>query len=165
MAVNPTSKTLDIGKTLQITPTIEPSTTTEEVQWVSSNTSVATVSNSGLVTAKAEGTATITLKNSDGTKSATCTINAIKRYSSSEINYGFYGELVTNYHGPNDGGIKYRIFYAEDDSVYLIADDYIHYTQAPIIEYTTGETAIVGHKGTGYRMQCYPSVGSVASRR
>lgn len=166
IVLSPKSETLETGQTLQLTATIEPdSYVGDSLQWTSSNTSVATVSDSGLVTAKNVGTATITLKNSNGNVSDTCTINVIKKYNSSEIDYGFYGELVTNYHGPDDGGMKYRIFYAEDDSVYLIADDYIHYTQAPIIEYTTGETAIVGHKGTGYRMQCYPSVGSVASRR
>ena len=74
MTVSPTSSTLESGQTLQLNKTINPSTATEGVQWASSNTSVATVSNSGLVTAKNSGTATITLKNSSGTKTATCII-------------------------------------------------------------------------------------------
>ena len=126
MAVSPTSKTLNVGETVQLTGTKNPSTASEGTQWTSSNTSVATVSNSGLVTAKAAGTATITFKNSASTKSATCSITVEKRYSSSEINSSFYGSLVSNYHGPNDGGMKYRIFYADGTNVYLIADDYIH---------------------------------------
>ena len=59
---------------MQLTGTVNPSSTTDGVQWISSNKSVATVSDSGLVTAKASGTATITFKNSSGTKLATCTI-------------------------------------------------------------------------------------------
>ena len=74
MSVSPTSKTLNIGETVQLTGTKNPSTTSEGTQWTSSNTSVATVSNSGLVTAKSAGTATITFKNSSSTKSASCTI-------------------------------------------------------------------------------------------
>ena len=74
MTVSPTSSTLESGQTLQLNKTINPSTATEGVQWASSNTSVATVSNSGLITAKNSGTATITLKNSSGTKTATCII-------------------------------------------------------------------------------------------
>ena len=74
MAVSPTSKTLNVGETVQLTGTKNPSTTSEGTQWTSSNTSVATVSNSGLVTAKSAGTATITFKNSASTKSATCSI-------------------------------------------------------------------------------------------
>ena len=77
MSVSPTSKTLNIGETVQLTGTKNPSTTSEGTQWTSSNTSVATVSNSGLVTAKAAGTATITFKNSASTKSASCTIKVL----------------------------------------------------------------------------------------
>ena len=134
MTVSPTSSTLESAQTLQLNKTINPSTATEGVQWASSNTSVATVSNSGLVTAKNGGTATITLKNSSGTKSASCSITVIKKYKSSEINKIFYGELVTNYHGPNDGGIKYRIFYADGTNVYLISDDYVHKNYVPMMD-------------------------------
>ena len=134
MSVSPTGSTLESGQTLQLNKTINPSTATEGVQWASSNTSVATVSNSGLVTAKNSGTATITLKNSSGTKSASCSITVIKKYKSSEINKIFYGELVTNYHGPNDGGIKYRIFYADGTNVYLISDDYVHRNYVPMMD-------------------------------
>ena len=74
MSVSPTSKTLNIGETVQLTGTKNPTSASEGTQWTSSNTGVATVSGSGLVTAKAAGTATITFKNSSSTKSASCTI-------------------------------------------------------------------------------------------
>ena len=63
-----------VGNTVQLTGTVNPSNTTESTLWTSSNTDVATVSDTGLVTAKSAGTATITFKNSSGTMSANCTI-------------------------------------------------------------------------------------------
>ena len=78
MSVSPTSKTLNIGETVQLTGTKNPTSASEGTQWTSSNTGVATVSGSGLVTAKAAGTATITFKNSSSTKSASCKVTVLK---------------------------------------------------------------------------------------
>ena len=74
--LNYTSVPMKIGDTKQLTATISPSNATDKsVTWSSSNTSVAKVSNTGLVTAVSEGTATITCKANDGSgKSATCSI-------------------------------------------------------------------------------------------
>jgi len=76
VSVSPTSASLTVDQTQQLTATISPSNATNKnVTWTSDATSVATVSSTGLVTAKAEGTATITVKSSaDSTKKATCTI-------------------------------------------------------------------------------------------
>lgn len=74
LAVSPTSKKLIVGQTLQLSKTVTPSNTTEGTVWTSSNNSVATVSSSGLVTAKGVGTATITLKASESNVSATCIV-------------------------------------------------------------------------------------------
>ena len=70
--------------TLQLTATVLPTTTSNpSVSWSSSNTSVATVSSTGLVTAKSTGNAVITAKTSDGTNlSATCNIT-VKRLATS----------------------------------------------------------------------------------
>ncbi len=76
VTVSPSSATLNVGNTKQLTATIAPSNATNKaVTWSSSNTSVATVSSSGLVTAKAAGTATITATAQDGSgKKGTCTV-------------------------------------------------------------------------------------------
>ena len=74
LAVSPTSETVYVGNTIQLTGTVNPSNTTEITLWTSSNTDVATVSDTGLVTAKSAGTATITFKNSSGTKLDSCTV-------------------------------------------------------------------------------------------
>lgn len=75
VSLSSTSETLTIGGTKQLTQTVLPvNATNKNVTWTSSNTSVATVSSSGLVTAKAVGTTTITVKTADGNKTATCSI-------------------------------------------------------------------------------------------
>ncbi len=61
--------------TLQLTATVAPENATNKtVAWSSSKESVATVSDAGLVTAVAEGEATITATSEDGAKTATCKI-------------------------------------------------------------------------------------------
>ncbi len=94
VTVDPTTKTLEIGGTQQLTATISPSNATNKnVTWESDTTGVATVSSTGLVTAIAEGTATITVKSAaDNTKKATCTITV---NSSSSGSGG--GEETTTY--------------------------------------------------------------------
>ena len=70
---------LAIGGTRQLTATVHPSNATNTaVTWSSNNTNVATVDvNSGLVTARAAGTATITVTTADGGRTATCTITIV----------------------------------------------------------------------------------------
>jgi len=66
---------LVVGLTGTLKATINPSNATNQgVTWSSNNTSVATVSSSGVVTAKATGSATITVRTDDGGKTATCTV-------------------------------------------------------------------------------------------
>ena len=71
-----TSKaTIKQGKTLQLKATVSSDATNKKITWSSSNTGVATVSSTGLVTAKKVGTTTITAKAQDGSgKQATCVI-------------------------------------------------------------------------------------------
>ena len=71
--LNKTSLTLDVGKSYTLTKTVSPSDAVTSYTWRSSNTSVATVDKNGKVTAKALGTATITVKTSNG-KTATCKV-------------------------------------------------------------------------------------------
>ena len=74
VALNKTTLTLDTGKTLNLKATVYPSNAAnKKCTWRSSNTSVATVDSNGKVTAKKAGTATITVKTSNG-KTATCKV-------------------------------------------------------------------------------------------
>ena len=73
VSLNKTSLTLDVGKSYTLTKTVSPSNAVTSYNWSSSNTSVATVDKNGKVIAKASGTATITVKTSNG-KTATCKV-------------------------------------------------------------------------------------------
>ena len=73
VSLNKTSLTLDVGKSYTLTKTVSPSNAATSYTWSSSNTSVATVDSNGKVTAKASGTATITVKTSNG-KTAICKV-------------------------------------------------------------------------------------------
>lgn len=77
ITLNKTSASLYVGNTTQLNATVSPSSATNKnVGWTSDDTSVATVSSTGLVTAKSAGTATITCKAKDGSgKQATCNIS------------------------------------------------------------------------------------------
>lgn len=73
--------TLPYGKTLQLVATVLPSNATNKaVSWTSSG-SAATVSSAGLVTASALGSATITVKTSDGSFTDTCPFTVIPAVS------------------------------------------------------------------------------------
>ena len=77
VSLNKTSATLTSkGATVSLTATVSPSNATnKEITWSSSNTSVATVNSSGVVTAVGNGTATITAKTVSGAKVVTCSIS------------------------------------------------------------------------------------------
>ena len=77
VTLEPTSLSLKIGGTADLTATVSPDNATDKkVSWSSSKTSVATVKD-GKVTAVAAGTATITAK--AGGKSATCSVTVVEK--------------------------------------------------------------------------------------
>ena len=79
ISLDKTSLSMTEGDTETLTATVLPSDATDKsVTWSSNNTSVATVS-SGAVTAKAAGTATITAKTNDGSKTASCVVTVNKK--------------------------------------------------------------------------------------
>ncbi len=67
LSINPASFILDEGMTRQMSVTITPNNATSKVvNWSTSNAAVATVSSTGLVTAVAAGSVTITVRSADG---------------------------------------------------------------------------------------------------
>ena len=75
VSVDPTSWEMVVGDTKTLTATVLPSNASDKsVTWESDDESVATVSDAGVVTAVAAGTATITVTTTDGSKTATCEI-------------------------------------------------------------------------------------------
>lgn len=88
ITLNPTQATLtSVGSTTQLTATVAPdNATNKNVTWKSSDTGVATVDANGLVTAVANGTATITATTEEGGLTATATITV--NISSGKIENG-----------------------------------------------------------------------------
>jgi len=75
VSLNKTSDTIAIGGSTALTAKVMPlNTTNKNVTWSSSDTSVAAVSTSGVVTGAKVGTATITATTVDGSFTATCTV-------------------------------------------------------------------------------------------
>ena len=76
LTLTPKKVDLEVGKTYQLSAVKEPANAEGSLTWTSSKPAVAAVDNSGKVTAKGEGTATITV--TCGTKSAACTVTVSK---------------------------------------------------------------------------------------
>ena len=76
LTLTPKKVDLEVGKTYQLSAVKEPANAEGSLTWTSSKPAVAAVDQSGKVTAKGEGTATITV--TCGTKSAACTVTVSK---------------------------------------------------------------------------------------
>ena len=75
VSVSPATLSLVEGTSDQLRATVTPSdAANKSVSWTSSATAIATVDNTGKVTAVSAGTATITVKTADGGKTATCAV-------------------------------------------------------------------------------------------
>ncbi len=66
VAVSPATSSTTVGATVQLTSTVTPSGANQTVTWTTSNSGIATVNSSGLVTSVAAGTATITATTATG---------------------------------------------------------------------------------------------------
>ncbi len=82
VALNLHRTNLKVGGSVTLIPTIAPDNATNQtVAWATSDENVATVDEDGVVTAVAEGTATITVMTLDGRHTATCELTVTKSTS------------------------------------------------------------------------------------
>ena len=113
VSLNRSQITLFVGKSENLTAAVKPSNAANKgITWQSSNTNVATVDSSGRITARAEGTATITVKTNDNGKTAKCTVT-VKPYNS---NIKSTGQLVLG-----DANRKMNVLF---DANWLNTDSY-----------------------------------------
>lgn len=85
VTLSKTSATLGVSKTLTLKATLPSGTASNTLTYKSSNTSVATVSSTGKITAKKAGTATITVTTFNG-KKATCKVTVKNLPTSVKLN-------------------------------------------------------------------------------
>lgn len=113
VSVSPTTASIEVDSTVQLTETVLPANATDKsVTWSSSNTSIATVSSSGLVTGVSAGNATITVTTVDGSKTATCSITV------TQPTYTEY--TIANTMVP---GKSYLVANGNSGSVYLMSNE------------------------------------------
>lgn len=76
MSLDSTSASIAVNATKQLTATVQPdNATNQSINWSSDHADIAAVSNTGLVTGKKAGSATITATSADNSKAtATCAI-------------------------------------------------------------------------------------------
>jgi len=104
VSVVPASATVNANETRQLTATVSPyNVTNPAITWSSSNTSIATVTEGGLVTGIAAGSATISVTTLDASKTATCAFT---------VTPGLCPKLSGTIIGTADDGsnIKNRVF-------------------------------------------------------
>ena len=105
ITLDKTEATLDMGNTLTLVPTFTPAYMSADIEWQTSDNTIATVAN-GVVTPVAPGSATITAKVSESIK-ATCAVTV--QAASSHNWYGYGTDKDLDY--------TYRIEYTTDHHI------------------------------------------------
>ena len=153
VSLNKTSLTLDVGKSYTLTKTVSPSNAATSYTWRSSNTSVATVDKNGKVTAKKAGTATITVKTSNG-KTATCkvTVNLPAPKITGLANTTGGIKISWN---KVDGAYGYRLYYKP------VSGGWKRFKDTTATSFT--DSGVVPNKTETYTIRCIDKNGNTVS--
>ncbi len=153
VSLNKTSLTLDVGKSYTLTKTVSPSNAVTSYAWSSSNTSVATVDGNGKVTAKKAGTATITVKTSNG-KTATCkvTVNLPAPQITGLSNTSGGIKISWN---KVDGAYGYRLYYKP------VSGGWKRFKDTTATSFT--DSGVVPNKTETYTIRCIDKNGNTIS--
>lgn len=117
ITVTPETATVERGSTTTLTATLEPANATSEVTWSSSDDTIATVDESGVVTGVKAGTATITAKVNE-TIFDTCEVTVTNPAITGDVTVSgnaVFGETLTASLSGYDTGVTYT-WYREGDS-------------------------------------------------
>lgn len=151
--LNKTTATLFKGNKLTLSKTVTPANSNQICTWSSSNTKIATVSD-GVVTAKAAGTATITVKTSNG-KTATCKVTVKSNLPTPSVS-----SLTNTASGIKlswkkiDGAYGYRVYQKTSNGWKRIKD-------TTATSYT--DSAVSVNQTKTYTMRCIDKNGNTVS--
>ena len=145
VTLNKSSESLYVNGSVTLVATVTPSNATNKsVTWSSSNVSVAAVSSSGVVTAKAVGTSAITVTTVDGGFTATCNITVQQGKSSMQIAYEAAAALESGATTSNAYTFTGIVTSSSSDSFYVQDGDYAMY----VYRYSSFTTSRIGQKAT-----------------
>jgi len=164
VTLNTTSSAIGVGDTQQLTATVLPSdATNKSVTWSSSSTSIATVSSSGLVTAKSIGSATITCRANDGSgKQATCAVTVKEPVKVTGISLNFTTanlkkdetlQLAATV-SPADASNKNIAWASSDKSIATVNDDGL----VTAVAYGSVSVTCTAQDGSGKQATCAVTV-------
>ena len=132
LTVDTTAQTLEPGNTYNINASVNDNATNKTITYKSSNKSVATVDDSGKVTAVADGTTTITITSADDSKTITITVEIpstmlIGKYDF-EDDYYQTGTIEFTNTGAEIGTCEFtydngRYVFVDDDEAYFVVED------------------------------------------
>ena len=166
VTLNKTSLEMMIGDKEQLIATVEPENASyKDVTYTSSNTSVATVSDNGLITAIKNGNTTITAKTSNG-KQAKCTVKVNGKYvtklilsdSKLEMNVGDTKTLSVTIE-PSDTNYRDVKFYSSNSTIASVTDSGKVTAKSKGTATITVESAH-GENGAKIRATCSVTVSS-----
>lgn len=114
--INTSKIELEEGTSFKLNAIVLPNeATNKEVRWTSSDESIATVSNDGLVKAKGPGTATITVKSVEGDKIANCKVTVNKKIISTRIKIDNLSKLIEEFSSYDLSNIYKEFSYIDED--------------------------------------------------
>lgn len=119
ISLSPATTTLSVGQEILLNATIAPANAKRNLTWTSSNPNVATIDNTGKVTAVANGTTTITCQSTDN-PSIKCTAQiTVKSVTAIEVN-GTPAKIVYNDGEKfNPAGLRISATYSDNTKGYL----------------------------------------------
>lgn len=165
--LNRSALSLEVGETGKLSATVLPNSAADKsVSWSSNNAAVATVSTTGIVTAKKAGTAVITATAVNG-KSASCTVTVTGGTTEPTNSVSASATLRTA--GHSDGKPSFRLALKNAQNVATVRVQFTADTNLVSVTGTNGFTVLdqpkgsyVGGKYTGEVMLVYVNSGRTA---
>lgn len=156
---------VNVGKSYSLSATVFPTdAVNRDVIWSSSNTAVATVTQSGLVKGIANGKATITAKTADGGFKATCTVDVsilvskiTLNYESVKIQKGRTKQMIATI-APSNATNKKITWSSSDSSIASVSDS------GQVLARSTGTVTITAKGANGKKATCKVTVIQYATK-